>query len=128
MELQILWSPPPSSSVKINFDVACRPCFSVIATLCRDHEGNLLQVWTRVIPVVQALWGDIKAALLACHLAENYDGLTIFLEGDSLVACSAIHQNAKDLEGYLVADCKACHAALSLHPLWSLSWIPRQQN
>lgn len=34
----------------------------------------------------------------------------------------------KDMEGYLVVDCRACHDFLSLYPNWKLSWISRNQN
>ncbi|KAB1226516.1 hypothetical protein CJ030_MR1G018135 [Morella rubra] len=96
--------------------------------LCRDHEGSILLVRTSTISAVQLFWDEIKAALMACRMAEDAQWLSVYFEGDALNACSAIIQNGKDVEGYLVADCKVCHDILSLHPNWNLTWVPRKRN
>ncbi|KAB1204851.1 Mitogen-activated protein kinase kinase kinase YODA [Morella rubra] len=127
-ELHVTCSPPASPGVKINFDVACRIGFSVLAAVCRNHEGEVLQVRTDTISISQPLWGEIKAALLACIMADEGTWPFVELEGDSLTAYTAITHNGEDLEGYLVADCRACHDFLSLHPNWKLSSIPRKRN
>lgn len=81
---------------------------------------------TASISVSQPLWGEIKAALMACIMADEGTWHSVELEGDSLNAYTAIKHNGKDIEGYLVVDCRACHNLLSLHPNWKLSWISRK--
>ncbi|KAB1221620.1 hypothetical protein CJ030_MR2G024071 [Morella rubra] len=120
--------PPASPVVKINFDVACRTSFAVIAAVCRNHEGEILQVRTSSVPIVQPLWSEIKAAHMACIMADEGSWQSVELEGDSLNAYTAITHSGKDMKGYLVADCRACHDYLALYPNWKLSWISRKLN
>jgi hypothetical protein len=42
------WTPPLIGSFKVNFDVAIRPSFAVVAAILRDHLGNFLAVHTTI--------------------------------------------------------------------------------
>jgi hypothetical protein len=80
--LLVSWSPPPIGSLKLNFDVVVRQSFMVAAAIISDHDGLILWVVARKLPLLDINAGEARAALLAVEAAAFYCPSQIsFLKG-----------------------------------------------
>ena len=59
------WYPPPTDWVKLNFEAPIREGYSFVAVVSRDHEGNLIEVWTKKISLGSSICGEAEAAWYA---------------------------------------------------------------
>lgn len=84
------WMPPPFGTFKVNFDVAIRPTFVVIAATLRDHSGNFLAVNYLKLSSTDANLGEAHATLLAVRLAASFGCSPLIIEGDSMLTILAI--------------------------------------
>ena len=80
----------PFGYLKVNFDVAIRPNFIVVAAILSDHEGNFLAVNTLKFPPMEAVMGEAHAALLASRIAVFFGCPCLIIEGDSLLIILAM--------------------------------------
>jgi hypothetical protein len=86
------WICPPPNWHKINFDTAIHDSFSCQAAICRDHEGNLIQMTTQIQSNCSPNKGETLAAHLAVSLASSLHLDRFVIEGDSQVVILALQQ------------------------------------
>ncbi|GLT60899.1 hypothetical protein SLA2020_336400 [Shorea laevis] len=104
------WSPPPLGSLKVNFDVAVRPLYSVAAAGISNHNGCILAARSQKLPHSDVALGEASAALLAICLALSVGCSSLQLEGDSLLTILAINKGHLFLgwtSAPVIADCDA---------------------
>jgi len=73
--------PPPPSIFKINFDTAIRDSFSLQAAVCRNHNGQIIQLVTQVSQPCHPNMGEALAARLAVSLAISLCLNHLIIEG-----------------------------------------------
>ena len=80
---EVVWSPPPKSWIKINFDTAIREEKTIVAVVGRDANGNLLLAWSEQFESGNSLLGEARATWFAMKCAVNEGFQNIILEGDA---------------------------------------------
>jgi hypothetical protein len=79
--------PPPSGSLKVNFDVAIKPHFAIAIVILRDHlrdhNGDISAACSKRLPHMEANQGEANATLLAIQLAFWYSSSPLIIKGDS---------------------------------------------
>ena len=78
----MVWSPPPKSWIKLNFDAAIHVEKTIVAVVGRDTVGNLLLAWPEQFESGNSLLGEVRAAWYAMRCAMNEGFHNIILEGD----------------------------------------------
>lgn len=82
------WRPPDPGALKVNIDGAFNPGSTTGSTayICRDHEGKLIEGFTRTISAHSALEVEIQALIVALqHLKhENHTETSLIFEIDCL--------------------------------------------
>jgi hypothetical protein len=86
--------------LKVNFDVAIRPDFFVIAATLRDHNGDFVAVCSKKLAAMDANLGEAHAALLAIELSVSFSSTSLILEGDSLLTIIAIKDPHPTFSGW----------------------------
>jgi hypothetical protein len=90
--LPSIWSAPPSSVVKRNFDVAIREDFAVAAVVVSDSTGNIISAATQKFFFTDVGMGEAAAAaLLTTRLAAACGVTSFVMEGDALLVVLAIN-------------------------------------
>jgi len=87
------WTPPPSSTFKINFDTAIRDTFSAQAAVCRDDHGQINKMDTQISPPCHPNMGEALAAKLASQLTLSLHLTCFILEGDSQIVILALQHS-----------------------------------
>ena len=64
------WVPPPPSWIKLNVDATLSPSKASLVVIARDRNGNILNVWAKLIPSRTSLQAKAKALLWAVQLAK----------------------------------------------------------
>ena len=67
----------------MNFDVAIREGYSLVAVVSRDHEGNLIEAWTEKISPGSSIRGEDEVAWCAIRRAAAKGFNRIIIEGDA---------------------------------------------
>jgi len=89
---QVVWEKPASPIFKINYDVAIRPNFSAQVAICRDFFGNIIGCSTIISSPCTRVYGEAKAAFLACQLALSLHLSQFILERDSLTVVLSLQK------------------------------------
>ena len=79
----VVWSPPPKSWIKLNFDATIREEKTTVVVMGRDTAGNLLLAWSKQFESRNSLLGEARAAWYAMRCAMNEGFQNIILEGDA---------------------------------------------
>ena len=79
----VVWSPPPKSWIKLNFDAAIREEETTIAVVGRDIASNLLLALSEQFESGNSLLGEERATWYAMRCAMNEGFQNIILEGDA---------------------------------------------
>ena len=79
----VVWSPPPRSWIKLNFDAAIREEKTTVAVVGRDIVGNLLLAWLEQFESGNSLLGEARATWCAMRCAMNEGFKNIILKGDA---------------------------------------------
>ena len=79
----LVWSLPPRSQIKLNFDAAICEEKTTVAVVGRDIVGNLLLAWLEQFESGNSLLGETRAAWCAIRCAMNEAFQNIFLKGDA---------------------------------------------
>ena len=79
----VVWSPPPKSWIKFNFDAAIRDEKTTVAVVGRDTAGNLVLAWSKQFESGNSLLGEARAAWFSMRCAVNEGFQNIILEGDA---------------------------------------------
>jgi hypothetical protein len=96
-----VWSKPPQGFYKINFDAAIREDFSTQATVCRNSNGEIIQILTQVRPSCSPIYGEALAAQLASHLAASLQLDHFIIEGDSAIVILSIQNPALRIDWHI---------------------------
>ncbi|KAL0003024.1 hypothetical protein SO802_016805 [Lithocarpus litseifolius] len=78
----VVWSPPPRSWIKINFDAAICEEKTTVAVVERDTTDNLFLAWSEQFESENSLLGEAKAAWYVIRCAVNEGFQNKILEGD----------------------------------------------
>jgi hypothetical protein len=92
--LVVSWSPPSMSFLKLNFDATVRSTFMIVVAIISNHEGTLLLVGARKLPLLDINAGEARPALLAVEATFFFffcSSSKFLLEGDSLVTILALN-------------------------------------
>jgi hypothetical protein len=89
--LPSLWSAPPFSVVKGNFDVAIRGDFVVATAVVSDSTGNIIGATTQKFFFTDVGMGEATAVLLTTRLAAACGVTSFVLEADALLVVLAIN-------------------------------------
>jgi hypothetical protein len=84
------WLPPKPPWVTINFDTAIRNSFSTQAAICRNSQGKIIHVASRLSSPCHPNYGEAVAAKLVVTLALSLHLAHFILEGDSQTVISAL--------------------------------------
>ena len=76
----VVWSPPPKSQIKLNFDVVIGEEKTIVVVVGRDTAGNLLLAWSEQFKSENSLLGEARAAWYAIKCAMNEGFQNIILE------------------------------------------------
>jgi hypothetical protein len=87
-----VWEKPFAACFKINYDVAICSNFSAQAAVCRDSFGTIISCSTIISPPCAPVYGEAKAAFLACQLALCLGMSQFILEGDSLIIALSLRK------------------------------------
>ena len=79
----VVWSPPPKSWIKLNFDAVIHEEKTTVAVVGRDIVGNLLLAWLEQFESGNSLLGEARVAWCAMRCAMNEGFKNIILEGDA---------------------------------------------
>jgi hypothetical protein len=82
--------PPPSGTLKANFDVAFRTNFFVALTVVCNDTGQLLAAGSLKINSIKVNIGVATATLLTANLVFSLGADKLLLGGDSLVTVMAL--------------------------------------
>ena len=67
----VVWSPPPRSWIKLNFDAVIHEEKTTVAVVGRDIVGNLLLAWLEQFESGNSLLGETRATWCAIRCAIN---------------------------------------------------------
>lgn len=76
------WQPPQQGWVKLNTDAATARKSNAIAVVARDHKGDVLKIWARIIPPCSPTQAEASAIYWATQLAKAEKWTHIIIEGD----------------------------------------------
>ena len=79
----VVWSPPPKSWIKLNFNAVIHEEKTTVAVMGRDIVGNLLLAWLEQFESGTSLLGEARVAWCAMRCAMNEGFKNIILEGDA---------------------------------------------
>ena len=79
----VVWSPPPKSWIKLNFNATIREEKTTVVVMGKDTAGNLLLAWSKQFESRNSLLGEARAAWYAMRCAMNEGFQNIILEGDA---------------------------------------------
>ena len=122
------WKPPPPGWFKVNFDVAVRQDFSVLAVVVRNGY-KVVHVATELKGAMAPLLAESCAAVFAIKQAQSLGCSQVIFEGDSSIVCEAFAPTPSD------PDWAIEHVLLEGHELlenvflfWSFNWVLRNAN
>lgn len=93
------WSPPSLGQIKVNFDVAVRPDFSVGAAVLRDHLGRVVGVKVQKSHVVGPLEGEVFATTLGLEAGKAQGFQDVIIVPLKLLASIPCGGTGGSLEG-----------------------------
>ncbi|XP_023884011.1 uncharacterized protein LOC111996281 [Quercus suber] len=77
------WFSPPTSWIKLNFDVAIRKRKTSVAIVARDQEGICVAEWAEQRIPGSSTVGEVSAALLAIQRAVDACFKNVVIKGDA---------------------------------------------
>ncbi|MBA0756894.1 hypothetical protein Gotri_020033 [Gossypium trilobum] len=99
MQMNVLWRPPKSGVIKLNFDAsfASNANFSISAVLARDSDGQIMGACTYpLLDAADAFMAETRACERALYFALDMGFRKVVLEGDSLTAIKKLNSNIVD--------------------------------
>ncbi|XP_050266452.1 uncharacterized protein LOC126710119 [Quercus robur] len=84
------WTPPPFNCIKINVDAAHSDLKASIAAVARNHDGVVIKVWAKSIPLFSPIQAEATAILWAAQLAISETWTNIIIEGDAKLCFDAL--------------------------------------
>ncbi|KAK9287687.1 hypothetical protein L1049_016125 [Liquidambar formosana] len=125
---QRVWIPPPSHWLKLNFDVALRPTFSVLSVVVRDSNGAFIFAWTKKAGPLHPGVAEAQASCFALSEALKHGLSDIVLEGDASSVLNPLSNWSLapywELEAYILE----ARAMLGLWQLWLVNHVPWLAN
>ncbi|MBA0670438.1 hypothetical protein Goklo_029648 [Gossypium klotzschianum] len=100
MQRNVLWRPPKSGVITLNFDAsfASNTNFSISAVLAKDLEGQIMGACTYpLLDVADAFVAKAKACERALYFALDMGFRKVILEGDSLTVIKKLNSNTVDI-------------------------------
>ncbi|KAL0015241.1 hypothetical protein SO802_002310 [Lithocarpus litseifolius] len=85
------WVPPPLGFIKINVDAALSANKAAFAAVARNHLGEVVKVWARILPSRPPLQAETEALLWAVQLAKREHWNLAIFEGDSKIYIDAFN-------------------------------------
>ncbi|MBA0848268.1 hypothetical protein Goshw_030386, partial [Gossypium schwendimanii] len=99
MQRNVLWRPPKSGVIKLNFDASfmSNTNFSISAVLARDSDGQIMGACTYpLLDVADAFMAEARACERALYFALDMGFRKVVLEGDSLTVIKKLNLNIVD--------------------------------
>jgi hypothetical protein len=125
---QVVWEKPASPIFKINYDVAIHPNFSSQAAVCRDSFGTIIGCSTIISPPCTLVYGEAKAAFLACQLALSLHLSQFILEGDSLTMALSLQKSTLTQDWRISPIISQIMLAIPPTISWSARHVNRSAN
>ncbi|KAF4390198.1 hypothetical protein G4B88_005116, partial [Cannabis sativa] len=123
------WSPPPSSWLCCNSDVAISSSGSVLAAVFRDEWSNITTIITSKTAVTDPLLAEALAVCLAAELAASMGLNNIIFQSDNLNVVNEFQDLASPLFNLRIQYAKARFSNYcSKFKDWGIIHIPRRCN
>ena len=81
-QVSVKWSPPPQCWIKINVDAALNSSRTALASVARDHHGEVLFLWGTRHQLCSPAQAEADALLWAVKLAIHGQWSSVIFEGD----------------------------------------------
>jgi ribonuclease HI len=125
---KILWTKPPSGTVKLNVDAACSSDSSWLAVVARDDQGSILKGWTKVFCSCEAVVAEAKAILWAVQIAKSENFQSVIIEGDAKVCFDAINGDLEKCNWTIAFQCNDMVVLSKKFESCTFCWIKRDAN
>jgi hypothetical protein len=119
---------PVSPIFKINYDVAIHPNFFAQVTVCRNSFGTIIGCSTIISPPCTPIYGEAKAAFLACQLALSLHLSQFILEGDFLTVALSLKKPTLTQEWRISPIISQIMSAISPTTSWSARHVNQSAN
>ncbi|KAB1202680.1 hypothetical protein CJ030_MR8G012632 [Morella rubra] len=87
-----------SLAYRLQYDAAVRSTFSMVAVICLDELGNIMEAQTKLLPdISDPSSTEAHAAHLASILARSQDLNALILEGNSSIVTAALQRKEFDM-------------------------------
>ena len=93
------WSTPPQGTIKLNADAAMLNQSAALAEVACYSNGDVLKVWTKIVPLNDALMAEAAATLWAVEIAKSEGYQDILVEGDSKICMDALNGSEENWNG-----------------------------
>jgi hypothetical protein len=113
---------------KINYDVAIHLNFFAQATVCRNSFGTIIGCSTIISPPCTPVYGEAKAAFLACQLALSLHLSQFILEGDSLTVALSLKKPTLTQDWRISHIISQIMSAIPPTTSWSARHVNRSVN